>query len=136
MSKRFSRKKYPTNGVTNLHQQQHCKLSRYSGYFLKETRSTVQKFHKCSTLLKFNYLQITQQYQPIYISHKWSVPTSHIETIDIFPPTPPISSYLKKYDIGNIIQQASNILSISDQYTSQHSSILLYSIIFIKLSSP
>ena len=72
-------------------------------FICKYTGSSVQHFHKCSTLLQVYYIQITQQDQPIYIPKKGSHPISPIETIDIVPPTPHISSYLTKYDLENRI---------------------------------
>ena len=127
------REESATNIVAILHQQ-HRKLSRYSGSFVcKETRSSVEHFHKCSTLLQVDYLQITKQDQPIYIPHKHSGPTDPIETIGILPPTPPIFSYLKKSEpttafnkplilyqfqinIQPSIHQASGLVSISEHY--------------------
>ena len=94
-----------------------------SGSFIyKDTRSSAQNFHKCSTILQVDYMQITQQDQPIYIPHKRSSPISPIKTIDIVLPAPPITSHLTKSDSDNIIQQAYDILSISDQYTAYNSS--------------
>ena len=46
--------------------------------------------------------------------------TASIETIDIVPSNPPISYYLTKYDLDNIIQQAYDILSISEKYTAHN----------------
>ena len=52
-----------------LHQQHH-KVSRYSGsVFYKDTRSSFHHFHLFSTLSQVDYIQITQQDQPIYIYH-------------------------------------------------------------------
>ena len=46
----------------------------HSGSFIcKDTRLSVQHFHKCSTLLLVNYLQIAQQSQPIHITHNISL---------------------------------------------------------------
>ena len=85
-----------------LHQQ-HNKLSRYSGYFIcKETRSSVQHFHKCSNILQVHYLQITKQSETIYIPHNVSL---HEQTLDIVPPIPPTSPtlpYLTKSDLNKI----------------------------------
>ena len=72
----------------------------------------------------------------MYIPQKHSGPTAPIETIYIVPPTLPISSYLTKSDFYNIIQQASNILSILKQYTDQHSSSFWSSINLRALSRP
>ena len=45
-------------------------MSRYIGYFIcKDIISSVQHSHKCSTLLKVDYLQIAQQALLIYITH-------------------------------------------------------------------
>ena len=100
-------------------------MSRYIVSFIyKDTISSVQHLYKCSNLLQVDYLKIIQQDQRIYIRHKRSGPTAPIETIDIVTPTPPIPSYLEKSDLDNIIQQTHDILSISEQYTAQHSSIM------------
>ena len=54
--------------------QQHYKVSSYSGYFIcKKTISSVQHSHECSTILQVDYIQITQQAQPIYIPHNVSL---------------------------------------------------------------
>ena len=130
------REEYETNRITILHQQ-HRKVSRYSwSFFYKETISLFQQFHKCSILLKVDYLQITPKYQPICIPHKRFTPIPPIETIDSVPPTPPISSYLTKSDTDKIIKQASDLLSMSEQYTAHDSSSLLSSIKFRELSIP
>ena len=89
-----------------------------------------------STLLQVYYLKITQQDQPIYIPCKRSGPKSPIETVDILPPTRPISYYLTNYYLYNIIQQSSDILSMSEHYPVQHSTSLWSSINFIAIYSP
>ena len=105
-------------------------------FICKETRSSVQLFHKCSTLLQVDYIQITQQDQPIYIPCKFSNPTAPIKTIHVVPPTPPILSYLTKYYLDNSIQQASDTILIPNQYISQHSSSIWSYISFRALSGP
>ena len=51
-----------------IENQQHHKVSRYIGFFIgKKTRSSFQHFHEWSTLLQVDYVQTTQQAQPIYI---------------------------------------------------------------------
>ena len=89
--------------------QQHWKLSRYSGSFIcKEKRSSVQHSHKCSNLLQVNHLQTTQQAQPIYIPHNNYLQENilQIQKIQIitsyFPTTSPTSPSLSKYDLYNI----------------------------------
>ena len=70
----------------SLLHQQHRNVSRYSGSFIcKETRSSVQHSHKCSTILQVNYIQIKQQDQPIYIHHNVSLQehTLHLHSIQI-----------------------------------------------------
>ena len=98
----------PTEFNSILHQQ-HCKVSRYSGYFIfKKAISSVQHFHKWSTLLQVDYLQITQQAQPIYSPHSVYLHKHIIWIYNLqqntyyFPPTSPTSYYLKQYDLDNI----------------------------------
>ena len=101
-------------------------MSRYILYLIcKETRSSVQHFHKCYTILQVEYIEIIQQDQPIYIPHKRPGPTSPIEKIDIVPPTAPISSYLKKSGLNNRIQQASYLLSVTEHYPAHNGSVIV-----------
>ena len=81
----------------------------YSVYFIfKETRSSVQHSHKCSTLIQVDYLQITQQYQPIYIPHNVSLHTHTMRlhslqiTLAIFPTISTTTLSLSKYELEKI----------------------------------
>ena len=140
--------------LNSLLHQQHRNVYRYSGSFIyKETRSSVQHFNNFSTPLQVNYLKITLKYQPIYIPNKFSVPIVPIEIINIVPPNPPISYYLKNMtsttafnkplilyqfqsNIHPIINQDYNILSISEHYPAQNPTSLWSYINFRSLSTP
>ena len=101
-----------TNGVVIIHQQ-HLKVSRYSGYFIcKDTRSSVQHFHKCYTFLQVDYLQITPAFNKPLIFYRFQI------------------------NLNPSIQQASYRMSISEQYTAQYSTILWLSINFRAIYSP
>ena len=70
--------------LNSILHQQHRKVSRFSGYFIcKETRSSVQHFHERSTILQVDYLSTTQQDQPIYIPHNFSLHEHMIHTYSL-----------------------------------------------------
>ena len=94
----------------------------YSGSFIwKEKRSWIKHFQKYSNILQFDYLQITQQAQPIYIHHNFSLQEHTIRNYRLQQSTCYFPSYLyylsyltlsKKYDLEKITLTSTNITGI------------------------
>ena len=84
--------------------QQRRKAYRYSGYFIcKETRSHLKTLIKCSTFLQVNYIQITTTLN-LPLVFKWN--QSNLEA--------------RIYTTYNYIHWDYDLLSISEQYTTQY----------------
>ena len=133
-------------------------------FICKDTISLVQHFHKCSTFLQVDYLQIATafnkpmilyQFQSIIqpIIHQASdlllisehYPDQHSTSLwssinfrAIYSPEfiKPLIFYAFQSITQNGIHQASDIISIPEQYAADHSTSLWSSINFISIYSP
>ena len=110
-------------------------MSRYNVYFIcKDTRLSVQHFHKCYTLLQVDYLQITQQasdllsisekYTSQHSSSLWDSINFKVLSSPAF--NKPLIFYLFQRNLQPIIHQASGIISLSEHYTFRALSILAF----------